>query len=273
MIWPHATKQSPCPICGKEDWCTFGDRSVLCQRVESNSPAAKGGWYHRYGDEKPACIPKAKPAPSQVNVDKLVSLWNNSPINHRDRSYEIASMLGVSRPSIINLGCCYAPSYKAWAFPMSDGNGNYIGVRLRNNNGDKWAVTGSRQGIFLPIVVGDCVRIAMLPEGPTDTAACLTLGFFAIGRPTCNSGGEFIKQALKRLGINRAVIVADNDNIKANGARPGLAGAIKLKKELGLPSVIWMPPSPIKDVREFLNKGGTKQMIENEIKNKVWSKS
>ena len=153
---------------------------------------------------------------------------------------------------------------------MKNGAGNIVGIRLRKADGFKWAVTGSRQGIFIPN--SDPQKIAYLPEGPTDTAAMLTMGLFAIGRPSCNSGNEYIKEALKRLHISRVVVVADNDEIKAGNRRPGLEGAIKLKRFLGLPSVIWMPPSPIKDVREFLGKGGTKQMIESEIKNKVWSR-
>ena len=271
MIWPHATKLNPCPICGKEDWCTFGDKAMLCQRVESKWPAVKGGWYHYYGETKPDYIPKAKLAPKSIDAFGFYRRCADSTLIDNST---LANQLGVSIASLNNLYCVWCNQFKAFAFPMSDANGNHIGIRLRNSAGFKWAVSGSRQGIFLPNVsYNETIKIAYLPEGPTDTVALLTMGLFAIGRPTCNSGNDIIKAALKRLKIYRAVIVADNDEIKATGKRPGLEGAIKLKKELGLSSVIWMPPSPIKDVREFLNKGGTKQMIESDIKNKVWSKS
>ena len=273
MIWPHASKERPCVVCGGLDWCTFGDRSMLCQRVESQWPAAKGGWYHGYGGSKPVNIPKPKAAPKWIDAEKIMNILHNSTSNYKNRSYEIADKLSVAQHSIISLYCAYSFEYKAWAFPMRDGDNKIIGIRLRNSAGDKWAVTGSRQGIFIPLA--GCPMpygIAYLPEGPTDVAALLTMGLFAIGRPTCNSGNDFIKIALKRLGIRRVVIIADNDEIKATGKRPGLDGAVKLKKELNLPSVIWMPPSPIKDVRQFLIKGGTKEMIESELKNRVWTK-
>ena len=272
-IWQHATKENPCVVCGKPDWCSFGHRAMLCQRVESKFPHSKGGWFHWYGESKPEYIPQPKAAPARINAAQMIKRWSACGPTIDTLQFE-SERLGVTKDSLISLGACYAHEKKAYAFPMSDGLGGYIGIRLRNAQGFKWAVPGSRQGIFLPVVPADSQlpRIAYLPEGPTDTAACLTLGLFAIGRPTCNSGNEFIAQALRRLQIYRVVIVADNDEQKINGKRPGLEGAIKLKKELGLNSVIWMPPAPIKDVREFVNKGGTRQMIESEIKNKIWSK-
>lgn len=272
MIWAHATKLNPCPICSKDDYCTFGDRAMLCQRVESKWPALKGGYYHYYGESKPEYIPQAKAAPKSIDAISIVRKEYQIPGNSREKILDFANNLGVSQPSLIQLGCYFSTQYKSYAFPMSDGDGNYIGIRLRNSAGFKWAVPGSRQGIFLPNISYNETKICYLPEGPTDTAALLTMGLFAIGRPTCNSGNDHIKVALKRLGIYRAVIIADNDELKATGNRPGLDGARKLKKELGLASVIWMPPSPLKDVRQFLNKGGTRQMIESEIKNKIWSK-
>ena len=181
--------------------------------------------------------------------------------------YKHAIALGVSVQSLIDLSASYSFEYNAWAFPMRDGNNEIIGIRLRNNKGKKWAVTGSRSGIFIPQIKGE--RTAYLVEGPTDTAAMLTLGLYAIGRPSCNAGGEMVKEHLKKSKIFKVVIVADNDSIK-NGKRAGIEGAKKLQKDIGLSSVIWMPPSPIKDVREFVRKGGTRQLIESDINSKTW---
>ncbi len=244
---------------------------MLCQRIESTKPHSRGGWFHFYDDKAQAgrfIIPKARPAPQAIDAEAKIRRWQ--AMQSQQMLTIFAENLGVTPNSLFELGCAWSVEYKAWAFPMSDGAGKIIGIRLRNETGFKWAVTGSRQGIFLPAV--DPQPITFLPEGPTDTAACLSLGLFAIGRPSCNSGNELIAQALKRLGIYKVVIVADNDEIKQGGKRPGIEGAIKLKKELKLSSVIWSPPAPIKDVREFLKVGGTKQMIESEIKNKVWNK-
>ena len=268
-IWSHATKKDPCPICGKEDWCTFGERAMLCQRVESERPAANGGWYHHYekSNLRVTNLPKPKPAPAPLQAATLMSQMAVVGLD------SLAQSLGITAQSLEWLGCAWSNQHRAWAFPMCDGHGLPIGIRLRADSGQKWAVTGSRQGIFMPKKCNlQVTKIAYLPEGPTDTAALLSMGLFAIGRPNNLGGGEQIAQALKHFGIGRVVVVADNDEIKQGGKRPGMDGAVKLKKLLKLPSVIWCPPMPIKDVREFYRKGGTRQMIENEIKNKVWTR-
>lgn len=273
-IWQHATIKNPCPICGRTDWCTFGERAMLCQRVESAKPHPKGGWYHFYdtAPARPLFIPKPQAAPQAIDIAKVTATWK--PLR---KVGELAAKLGVATQSLNQLNVVWSSQHNAWAFPMCDAECNPIGLRLRNDDAKKWSVTGSRQGIFLPNVAEEHdIKVAYLPEGPTDTAALLTLGLFAIGRPTCNSGNEIVAACLNRMGIYRAVIVADNDEMKQLGPRegyPGIEGAMKLKKELKLSSVIWMPPSPLKDARAFLNKGGTRQMIESEIKSKVWSKT
>lgn len=273
MIWAHASKQNPCPICNKTDWCTFGDRAMLCQRVESQHPHKSGGWFHFYDSDKPQYIPQAKAAPKQlIKIEDLIQRWMNN--TSADELASLANNLGVTYNSLEYLDVCWAKEHKAFAFPMCDSKGNRIGIRLRSHAGFKWAVTGSREGIFLPI--SDTQEVAWLPEGPTDTAALLSLGCYAIGRPTCHSGNSLIVETLNLHKIRRAVVVADNDDLKRFGPdeqrRPGIDGALKLKVELGkakIKSVIWIPPT--KDSREFLKAGGTRVVMESDIKNKVWT--
>ena len=269
MIWPHATPRNPCPICGKTDWCTFGEKAMLCQRVESAHPHSKGGWFHFYESAKPDYLPKPKAVPVRIDAERIMRDWaENTPAAALNAS---AASLGVSIDALMALGVAYAAPKRAWAFPMVDGTGKTVGIRLRNDDGFKWTVTGSRQGVFVPNI--EPQRVAYLPEGPTDTAAFLTMGLFAIGRPNNVGGVEEIKATLSRLGIFRAVVVADNDELKqylGREARPGIEGAMKFKRELGLSSVVWVPPT--KDARKFLQSGGTREIIESDIKNRIWSK-
>lgn len=268
--WPLASKQNPCPVCGGSDWlCRFGDVKILCMREPSNHPSKDGGWYHDYdGIQKP--VTKDFQPIKYTKIETMdcelyaKELWHKtSPMQIQELSLE----LGVSANSLDRLQACYSHKDKAYAFPMRDGDDSIIGIRLRNDKAEKWAVKGSRQGLFVPRC--ETQKLVYLCEGPTSTAAALTLGFYAIGRPNCNSGDDLVKATLKRLGIYRAVIVADNDE-KENGLTPGLTGALKLKKYLGISSVIWMPEQ--KDIRKFLNDGGTKAMIESQIKGMIWTK-
>ncbi len=262
MIWPHVTKKNPCGACGKTDWCQVGDKGWRCYRVESDHPFKNGGWFHPFDSTKPA-PPKQKPlpVPPSINATVMIRKWADMGIPVT----ELAESLGVSVDSLTDLSAVYSPDHRAWAFPMRDGYGNMIGIRLRSDDGRKWAVRGSRSGIFLPTTQPHST--VYLPEGPTSTAATLTLGLYAIGRPSCNSGGPEIKTACKRLGVRRAVIVADNDD-KPSGLRPGFDGALKLASEIGIPVVIWTPPT--KDIRDFVRSGGTAQLILSDIKNFVW---
>ena len=266
-IWPHVTTKSPCPICGKTDWCQIGDKSIKCMRVESRTPCRTGGWYH-FTEERIAPPPPVKiQKVSSLNAGLQWAIWKEQTQLFQLEAF--AESLGVLVESVIALGAVWASYYEAWAFPMRDGAGKICGIRLRGLDGRKWAVTGSRQGLFLPenVRAADPIYIC---EGPTDTAAALSLGLYAIGRPSCNCGCDQIKEALKRLGARRVVIIADNDEVKANGTMPGIAGAKKLKHDLGIPSRMFIPPT--KDIRDFLKAGGTAQVIECTLNSQPWTR-
>lgn len=267
-LWPKVSADHPCPICNHGDWsCRFGDRAVLCMRVKSGKPSNDGGFYHFYDDKKPK--PQYFTPPRKVKEIDAELMHEKFYLSASVQMItEFGHSLGVFSDSMIQLMVGYSIYDHAWAFPMRDDQNKIIGIRLRNDKGEKWAVTGSRQGLFIPQIKPQ--KVVYLSEGPTSTAALLTMGLYAIGRPSCNSGGELVRDTLKRLGIRRAVVVADNDSIKSHGSRPGIEGAKKLKKEIGVPSVIWMPSSPLKDARDFLKAGGTKEMIESDISQKIW---
>lgn len=242
-------------------------------REPSDHPSKDGGWYHPYGDERAKMFrpEKKEVAPALVNAEELISKWEFAIDSDGYRRF--AATLGIDAITLEWLSAVWAPEYNAWAFPMRDGKSNIIGIRLRSESGDKWAVRGSRQGLFIPSYFEDDDSICYITEGPTDCAAVLTLGLYSIGRPSCNSNHEQLAIALMEKKIRRVVIVSDNDDKRRlNGQQwnPGLDGAKALGVALKLPYVIWIPPT--KDVREFLQLGGTKQMIESEIKQKVWKR-
>lgn len=273
-VFTPVTKENPCPICQRPDYCQFGTYAIKCMRVQSNHEATQGGWYHKFDERlKPTFIPSKKKEP-EVEIDAEAVM--QSYCFGSNISIAGAAMLDVMIDSLTAIGMGYSTTHNALAFPMKDADGNTIGIRLRNSDGFKWAVKGSRQGIFIPDEELKDSTV-YLPEGPTDTCALLSMGLFAIGRPTCNTGNQQIKDCLKRLGIYRAVVVADNDDMKKLGpreGRPGIEGAQKLQRELtGIKSTIWIPPSPCKDARDFLKRGGTRAMIESDLKNRAWSKS
>ena len=213
MSFTRVSKANPCPVCKKPDWCrVFGDGWVECMRVQSDRPAKSGGFMHRPGESganHSHLRPPPKWQPPTINATKLMREWlAATPATALE---DFAATLGVSTPSLVAVGAAWAAPHSAWAFPMCDGYGNVVGIRLRNERG-KFAVRGSRQGIFLctcgltapddtaqPAGIGRLSaaatangsqsRTLFVCEGPTDTAAAVELGFFAVGRPNCCCGG------------------------------------------------------------------------------------
>ena len=283
-IFPHFTKQNPCPSCGGHDWtCRAGSKKYICMRIESNHPSKDGGWFHEYGGKKSAQVPpKRFIAPPKVKMDFNEMAHNFFVLSgdlNAAQLKKLGNQLGVSWESLASLFCGYSKIFNAWAIPMRDGDNKIIGIHLRCDDGSKKCVTGSQGGLFIPQVEPQKIAYAYICEGASSTAALLTLGFFAIGRFNCNTGGDMLKIALKRLGVTRIVIVADNDTLKTapNGKtfRPGQDGASRLKKELGLMSVICTCPNPVKDCRQLLQKLGVesaRNYITNSVGQKIWTK-
>jgi hypothetical protein len=259
MSFTRVSKQAPCPVCKKPDWCrVFADGWVECMRVHSDRPAKSGGFMHRPDGQgsEPSRLRPPLPPPPTLNATVMHRAWQAATA--ATALEDFAAELGVSVPSLVAVGAAWAPPHSAWAFPMCDGYGNIVGIRLRNERG-KFAVRGSRQGIFTASV--PVQRTLFVCEGPTDTASAVELGLFAVGRPNCCCGGPEIRIYARRQGVSRVVIVSDND-------KPGLDGARKVGGELRLPFAIYVPPA--KDLREFVRLGGTRLMIENTLNSTVW---
>lgn len=177
---------------------------------------------------------------------------------------KLASQLGVTVQSLHDLGAFYCTEYLAWAFPMSLPSGETVGFRLRSESGHKWSVKGSISALFIPFPAYRLFsnRRLFICEGPTDTAAALTLGLFAIGRPACLGCEEMVSQLLRDLSVREAVIVCDNDE-------PGIRGAERLRKHLRCPVAVLIPPT--KDLREFVAVGGTAKVIDAILGNCIWN--
>jgi 5S rRNA maturation endonuclease (ribonuclease M5) len=223
-----------------------------------------GGWLHLMKSVVPVYVPPIKKEPEVViDAQGMWKLWSDrTPV---DRLKSFSQKIGVEAVALIMIGCVWAAPHNAWAFPMHDENQKIIGIRLRNEAGDKWAVKGSRSGVFMP---KNTIQPAMnhrifVVEGATDTAAVLSLNFPVIGRPSCLGCEDMINRIIAKNKIKEVVIISDNDG-------PGQQGAKKLQSTLKVSSCIWTPST--KDVREFVNHGGTRELVEYEIKNLIWNK-
>lgn len=240
-------------------------------RVESKRPhQLKGGeigFWHDLKD-RPVKPRYVKPTPAPPKIDAL-KLWREMNLSTLDESiHELAEELGVKYTSLCDLGAVWCHEYSSWSFPMRDGSGAIVGLRLRKRDGSKFSYPGSRQGVFFG---GGSMHTAYLPEGPTDSAALSSIGVLAIGRPSCSGGVEEVIQTIRRMKICQAVIIADNDkdrHLAGHKFNPGYDGAKRLHDALPIPCCTIS--LPCKDAREFLQMGGTKQVLDSIVSTKVW---
>lgn len=237
-------------------------------RISSGHPMKNGGFFHSFANEPPGIIwepRQVEPPPAPPDFGGLMSRWRSE-----SRSGGLQSMsghLGLSEQALDWIGAAWAEDRKAMAFPMHDGTSPDAsapcGIRLRTLEGRKFAVTGSRSGVFFPygaMKIIRCDRI-FICEGPTDTAACLQMGLFAIGRASCRGGEDIVHFVLSQLCPDECVVVSDNDG-------PGFAGANALMERLETRRTRIVPPG--KDLRVFLRDGGNREIMDAILKNVLW---
>lgn len=269
--WRRVNKAEPCPVCGKPSWCcTSADgTAAICGRIEMGSVKRCGeaGWLHRLSRTvRPRFttttlrVPIAKSLKSQARLITLTGEYLLNRMIRRPVLDEHAQALGVTVESLCRLEIGWAPQFGAWAFPMKDDCGQYLGIRLRQPSRRKFAVAGGREGLFVPsnLYAGGPLLIC---EGPTDTAAMLDLGFDAVGRPSCGGGVKLLTNLVRGWNRPDVVVVSDADGPGQNGAN-NLAAALAVY----CPSVrVIAPPEGAKDARDWKRRGATADDVHERI--------
>ena len=242
------SRQNPCPICGKPDWCLVAtDGSVaICPRTPSDRMAGSAGYIHDINplitpNPLPLTVPEPEPCIDidwQTGVDQAISRMENFMYE------ELTKQTGLSRQELQSMRVGWSIKKSAYTFPMRDHEGKTIGIRLRTPDGNKFSVKGSRSGLFFagdPPASGQ----VLIAEGPTDTACLVGKGFPTVGRPSCNGGGIYLLKMLNWK--HQAVLVADNDK----AGRQGAAAIAKLIKDK-VASVRIMTPPRGNDIKDWV---------------------
>jgi DNA primase len=168
------------------------------------------------------------------------------PADHQ----RLSESLGVSVQSLQRLraGIC---GTQTWAFPMVRG-ASITGIRVRRESGDKFAISGTKDGLFVPRDLNGAEPLVIC-EGPTDTAAMLDLGLSAIGRSNCEPWNILVTPVARG---RKVVIVADADSVGQSGAA-ALRDALKNE----CPDVRIVSPVGAKDAREWKRQGLTREQF------------
>ena len=259
----RVSRQRPCPVCGRPDWCLVSENesAAICARISEGAAKTCGdaGYLH---------ILRERPQEFSPRRTRTVRMRDESRRELVEMAADycaaadpalvmaLAEELGLSDRSLGRLRIGWSAEHGAWSFPMSDERQCVRGIRLRTPGGRKFAVSGGREGLFIPIGLTFLDRL-LICEGPTDTAAALDLGFEAVGRPSCTGGTRLLRNLVSGKRPSEVVVVADGDG-------PGLRGAESLAATLVLccPAVrIIQPPEGIKDLRAWLQAGATHDKV------------
>jgi hypothetical protein len=311
--WKKVSRVLPCSGCGKPDWCTVAPDGTACKcrRAISNHPVQeKDGstsWMHPVNgaDVKVAqSLAKAIETPPRTRTEWETIYRRYRTAMTKGLLRRTAEELGVTEKSLNDLEICRDIGCDGWkgsgdaCFPMRDSSRKVIGMRIRYP--DAWiksgrkrygCVRGSSNGLFIPASfdvesLADVDRagfgyskVLLLPEGPTDVAAARSLGFMAIGRPSCNGGAMMLCALIRNLPCAiESIIVADRDytHFLRDGTPywPGWEGALSLANQLqdvpGTRKVISLKQvSDAKDIRQWLQEGGQAAVFQAIVRGAV----
>lgn len=132
---------------------------------------------------------------------------------------------------------------EAWTMPMYDGDGRMIGIHRRTKP-QKCCVHGSHLGLFVPSGLNGCDML-LAPEGASDAACLLDLGYAVVGRPNSSARGNWLIAWCQAHGVKQLVLVADNDEAGQRGAADIYLQAVGANLQCHVVS----PPATCKDAR------------------------
>ncbi len=259
--WIRVSHRNKCPVCGRGDWCALtGDgKQVKCMRVESDTMTKDGGWLHPVGEQVTNRVQRFARAPVArhwADCDSMLREWRSKQAGELQA---FAATLDVSQAALKELDCVYAPEHRAFAFPMRDEQRKVVGIRLRNHVGRKWAVEGSKHGLFFPKTLRR--DILLIVEGPTDSATAIDFECDVIGRPM-NLGSEAMIRHVASLKIATHTFIIQEHDSKwietPDGQRrfiePGKRGAERLQEYMPRAKIVTLPA---KDLRAYKQMGAT----------------
>lgn len=248
--WLPASKSAPCPVCDHDGWCAVDELGEVAKCMRLSDGAFKSqedgsGLAHFHRLREPAAIPL------RIKRDRPVQDWRQVQQRCREALTEsrrnwLVNDLMVSPEALDAIGVGWHHEYRVYTFPERFPDGTIIGIATRKPDGRKAFLKGGNRGLIIPPALNLAEPVVVV-EGPSDVAACLTIGVGVVGRPS-NTGGAAMLAELLRDG-GEVFILAENDEPGITGAK---AIAARLAEIWGRPVPWVLPPHGAKDIRAWL---------------------
>ena len=287
----RVSRQFPCEICKKPDYCTRLTRWHWCMRCKNDHPHESGGWL--WPKDAEAMAKPIPPRAVRLPDEEYNRIWSPIAEQYRmkpwdDRLAKLSSELGVTRDSLLAINVGFAEDLQGvacYTFPELNPRGLVVGIsrRLLNPNRDgktKMAARGSRRGLSYArawMGWGPEQGAILLPEGASDVAAAYSIGVSAIGRPSNQGGVAELATMLKSYQNRPIFVLGENDRKEPLYVQqknpnhdprcpcclqcfPGRAGAYQTALALGIrlkrDIPVLMPPRASKDLRTWVQALG-----------------
>lgn len=253
--WVRVTSRSRCTICGGDSWCVIAPSGWrYCMRDEHGKRAPNGsGTLHP--PEGGAAGGTPPPLPPRREKPSLVD-WRAAHEECKaaigdEQVLQLAASLGVDAIALRELGVGWREREGMFSFPMFDGTGAIVGLKLRSTDGRKLAVSGGHLGVMRRLEPDD--GLLLVAEGESDAASGLSFGFDSIATP---GAGQCAETVAAYARDRDCVIVADNDE-------PGQRGAATIATAIrSVAKSVRIVTPPTKDLRQWLNDGASREDVE-----------
>ena len=222
-------------------------------------PAKQEGHVFHFVDPMSAVRPVELKTSKPV-AKKTPEQWQQIAESHRchlaGEIEQLADSLGVSVDSLHRIHTGFDSQRNQYTFPERNGRGEIVGIATRRHDNSKRTIPGSTRAVTVPDDWSQFDGPILLVEGASDTAAAITLGIAALGRPGARSGIDHLAGLLSDIPHDRPIIVIGERDQKPDGKWPGREGMIatgeQLTERLRRPILQWMPPESVKDIRSYL---------------------
>lgn len=228
--------------CNFDDICTAVGLSPADMFGSSYSPGPQMPIAHR--GRRKTSDDKADPKWQQLKQEYCNQI---SP----EQINQLADQLRLTPESLTRLEVGWSAHDQAWTFPEYNASFEVCGILRRYPDGQKTVMSGSKRGLCLPLGWADDKGVIYVCEGQSDTAAAIMCGHRAIGRPGKNAGISKLADVLRNRPED-ITIVLDNDPQSSISTPPCITKT--LANLLGRSISIFQPPTPYKDLREFLTR-------------------
>lgn len=212
----RVSKRSPCPICGKPDWClSDGLTFAICQRIDSPDRRGEAGWFHslRAGGRE------STPPPVGPAARSTRQMQNLAPRTHTRT--EIGAIYYYNHEN-------GDPLYRKLRYQKADGSKITPFERFGDGEwiGGKGCMNGVPRVLYrLPVIVHDPrAERVFIVEG--EKSADLLWDFGIVATCSDSGAGSWKPEYSRIFKGRRAVILPDNDE-KGRKHAEGVANCLR----------------------------------------------